>query len=56
MVLHLVHHSPLWGASGFIPSLLFACVRERHRCLGAPIGLHVLFNLEFFAAAELAVG
>jgi hypothetical protein len=53
---HFVHHPPLWAASVLLPSLLFGWLRERHGGLGAPIGLHVLFNLEFFAAAALAVG
>lgn len=52
--MHFVHHPPLWAASVLVPSLLFGWVRERHQGLGAPIGLHVLFNLEFFAAAALA--
>ncbi len=54
--MHFVHHPPLWAASVLLPSLLFGWVRERHDGLGAPIGLHVLFNLEFFAAAALAAG
>lgn len=52
--LHLAHHPPLWAASVFLPSLLFGWMRERHHGIGAPIGLHALFNLEFFGAAALA--
>ncbi len=51
---HLVHHAPGWALSVFVPSLLFGWLRERHAGVGAPIGLHVLYNLEFFAAAALA--
>ena len=51
--IHFVHHPPLWAASVFVPSLLFGFLRERYRGLGAPIGLHVVFNLQFFAAATL---
>lgn len=54
MGIHFVHHPPLWAASVIAPSLLLGWQRERHRGLGAPIGLHVLFNLAFFAAAALA--
>ncbi len=54
--LHFVHHPPLWAVSVLVPSLLFGWLRERHRGVAAPIGLHMLFNLEFFAAAALAVG
>lgn len=53
---HVVHHPPLWAASVFVPSLVFGWLRERHRGLGAPIALHVLFNAEFFGAAALALG
>lgn len=56
MSVHFVHHPPLWAASVFVPSLLFGWARERYHGLAAPIGLHVLFNLEFFLAAALAVG
>lgn len=54
--IHFLHHPPLWAASVFVPSLLFGAVRERHRSVTAPIGLHVLFNLQFFLAAALAAG
>ncbi len=53
---HLVHHPPGWALSVFVPSLLFGWVRERHDGVGAAIGLHVLYNLEFFVAAALAAG
>jgi membrane protease YdiL (CAAX protease family) len=56
VAVHFVHHPPLWAASVFAPSLLFGWLRERHRGLGAPIALHVLFNAEFFLAAALALG
>lgn len=54
--LHFLHHPPLWAAGVFVPSLLFGWLRERHHGVGAPLGLHMLFNLEFFAAAALALG
>ena len=56
MVAYFAHHPPMWAASGFFPSLVFGWLRERHRGVGAPLGLHVLLNLEFFAAAAFAVG
>ena len=56
VAVHFVHHPPLWAASVLVPSLLFGWLRERHRGLGAPIALHVLFNAEFFGAAALALG
>ncbi len=52
---HFVHHPPLWALSVFAPSLLFGGFRERYRGVGAPMGLHILFNLEFFVAASLAL-
>lgn len=55
VALHFLHHPPLWALSVFAPSLLFGWFRERHRGVGAPMGLHILFNLEFFVAAALAV-
>ena len=55
VALHFLHHPPLWALSVFAPSLLFGWFRERHRGVGAPMGLHILFNLEFFMAASLAL-
>ena len=51
--LHFGHHPPFWAASVFLPSLVFGWLRERHRGVAAPIGMHVLYNLEFFLAASL---
>ena len=56
MALHFAHHPPLWAASVFLPSLVFGWLRERHGSVAAPIGMHVLYNLEFFSIASLAIG
>ncbi len=56
VALHFFHHPPLWALSVFVPSLLFGWFRERHRGVGAPMGLHILFNLGFFMAASRALG
>lgn len=53
--MHFVHHPPLWALSVFVPSLIFGWLRERHGGLGAAIGMHVLYNLEFFSAASLVL-
>ena len=55
VALHFLHHPPLWALSVFAPSVLFGWFRERHRSVGAPMGLHILFNLEFFMVASLAL-
>jgi len=54
--IHFVHHSPLWAASVFPPSLVFGWLRERHRNTWAPMTMHMLYNLAFFTAAWWAAG
>lgn len=53
--MHFAHHPPLWAASVLVPSLIFGWLRERHGSVGASIGMHVLYNLEFFSAASLII-
>ncbi len=53
--MHFAHHPPLWAASVFVPSLIFGWLRERYDGVGAPIGMHVLYNLEFFTVAALFI-
>lgn len=56
MGVHFLRHPPPWAARVFFPSPEFGWLRERHRGVAASRGLHVLFNLERFAAAAYAVG
>lgn len=52
---HFVHHPPLWAAGVLVPSLIFGWLRDRHDGVAAAVGMHILYNLEFFSAASLMI-
>jgi len=51
VALHLIHHSPLWAAAVFVPSLIFGLFRERHGSWLSPFILHSIYNVYWFTAA-----
>ena len=44
VVMHFVHHSPLWAMLVFIPSLIFGYFKEQYGHIGASIILHMFYN------------
>lgn len=45
VVMHFVHHTPLWASLVFIPSLVFGYFKEQYQHIGASIFLHIFYNI-----------
>ncbi len=41
---HMFQHAPAWAALLLLPSLIFGCLRERHRSVLPAVVLHVFYN------------
>ena len=44
VMMHFVHHTPLWAMLVFIPSLIFGYFKEQYGHIGASIFLHMFYN------------
>jgi membrane protease YdiL (CAAX protease family) len=44
VLMHFIHHTPLWAMLVFIPSLIFGYFKEQYRHIGASIFLHMFYN------------
>lgn len=44
VLMHFVHHTPLWAMLVFIPSLVFGYFKEQYGHVGASIFLHMFYN------------
>ena len=44
VMMHFVHHAPLWALLVFVPSLIFGYFKEQYRHVGASIALHMVYN------------
>ena len=47
--LHFFWHSPLWALLVIIPSLIFGYSKKRYETIVAPILIHLIYNLCYFA-------
>jgi membrane protease YdiL (CAAX protease family) len=44
VMMHFVHHTPLWALLVFVPSLVFGYFKEQYGHIGASIFLHMFYN------------
>ena len=44
VLMHFVHHTPLWAMLVFIPSLIFGYFKEQYGHIGVSIFLHMFYN------------
>ncbi|WP_373029904.1 JDVT-CTERM system glutamic-type intramembrane protease [Sulfurovum sp.] len=44
VLMHFVHHAPLWALLVFVPSLIFGYFKEQYGHIGASIFLHMFYN------------
>ena len=51
VLMHFVHHEPIWALMVFFPSLLFGYFKERFKIVTPSIILHMFYNLTFFSFA-----
>lgn len=49
VLIHFVHHTPIWAVSVFIPSLIFGYFKERFDWILPSIFLHMFYNFNFFS-------
>jgi len=49
VAVHFVHHTPVWAAAVWIPSLMFGYVREYSGSVVPAVILHGMYNLFFYA-------
>ena len=45
VLIHFVHHSPLWAVLIFIPSLIFGYFKEQYKNIIPSIFLHMFYNI-----------
>jgi membrane protease YdiL (CAAX protease family) len=50
VMLHFMHHAPLWALAVFIPSLVYGHLRERHASLWPALLLHSSYNAIYVIA------
>jgi membrane protease YdiL (CAAX protease family) len=50
VLLHLLHHAPLWAMAVFPPSLIFGKLRERHTSLLPALLMHSIYNAIYLFA------
>ena len=51
VLMHFVHHKPVWALMVFFPSLLFGYFKERFKMVIPSIILHMFYNFTFFSLA-----
>jgi len=44
VMMHFLHHTPLWALLVFVPSLIFGYFKEQYNHIGASIFLHMFYN------------
>lgn len=49
VLMHLVHHTPVWAILVFFPSLVFGYFKERYSKITPSIILHIFYNLCYFS-------
>lgn len=49
VLMHFVHHEPIWAVLVFFPSLLFGYFKEKFDRIIPSIVLHMFYNLSFFS-------
>jgi len=54
--IHFAYHPPVWAAAVLIPSLVFGHLRDRTGSVLPAIGVHVFYNLGYFALTGLPPG
>jgi len=45
VLMHFVHHTPLWAMLVFIPSLIFGYFKEQYKYIVPSIFLHMFYNI-----------
>lgn len=45
VLMHFIHHVPLWALLVFIPSLIFGYFKEQYGHIGVSIFLHMFYNV-----------
>ena len=45
VLIHFVHHTPLWAMLVFIPSLIFGYFKEKYKSILPSIFLHMFYNI-----------
>lgn len=51
VLIHLVHHAPVWAVLVFFPSLVFGYFKERFSSVLPSILLHSVYNFAYFSFA-----
>jgi len=49
VLIHLVHHEPIWAVLVFFPSLIFGYFKEKFDSVFPSIFLHMFYNFSFFS-------
>ena len=49
VLMHFVHHDPIWAILTFFPSLVFGYFKERYDHIAPSILLHMFYNLCYFS-------
>ena len=49
VIIHFVHHEPIWAILTFFPSLVFGYFKERYSHIASSIVLHMFYNLCYFS-------
>ncbi len=49
VLMHLIHHEPVWAVLTFVPSLIFGYFKERYKQIRPSIFLHMFYNLSYFS-------
>jgi len=44
VLMHFVHHQPLWALMVFVPSLIFGYFKEQYQSIYPGIFLHIFYN------------
>ncbi len=49
VLMHFVHHAPIWAMLTIFPSLVFGYFKERYGHVASSIVLHIFYNLCYFS-------
>jgi membrane protease YdiL (CAAX protease family) len=49
VLMHFVHHEPIWAILTFFPSLVFGYFKEKYVWIAPSIILHMFYNLCYFS-------
>ena len=55
VLMHFVHHEPVWAILTFFPSLVFGYFKEKYTRIVPGIVLHMFYNLCYFSLIGLRV-